>query len=159
MEERVELKLSNAYLTHSGSPELELKVTVLNINPGYNEKLFQKCRTLHEYMVFVSKIRGYSHKMSFEEAVELAVEECIQEGVLAEFLRKNRSEVVKVSIFEYNEELHIQQEREQAWKEGADAMLRSMVSKKLQKGKTVTQIADELEESIENIERVVKKLE
>ncbi len=38
------------------------------------------------------------------EQSERAITECISEGILAEFLRKNRAEVVKVSIFEYDKE-------------------------------------------------------
>ena len=49
--------------------------------------------------------------MSFPEAVEKAIDECIKKGILAEFLRKNRAEVLRVSIFEYDEEEHMRQER------------------------------------------------
>lgn len=69
-------------------------------------------------MILVSKIRNYSQEMPFAEAVEYAVDECINEDILAEFLRKNKNEVIKVSIYEYNEERHLQQERDEAWQEG-----------------------------------------
>ena len=42
--------------------------------------------------------------MQLETAVQKAVDECIQEGILEEFLRKNRAEVIAVSIFEYDKE-------------------------------------------------------
>ena len=42
--------------------------------------------------------------MPLNEAVTLAVNDCINEGILEEFLRKNRSEVIAMSIFEYNKE-------------------------------------------------------
>lgn len=42
--------------------------------------------------------------MPLNEAVTLAVNDCIKEGILEEFLRKNRSEVIAMSIFEYNKE-------------------------------------------------------
>ena len=44
------------------------------------------------------------HLSPLDEAVERAITECISEGILADFLRKNRAEVVKVSIFEYDKE-------------------------------------------------------
>ena len=56
--------------------------------------------------------------MSFPEAVEKAIDECIKKGILAEFLRKNRAEVLRVSIFEYDEEEHMRQEREESRQEG-----------------------------------------
>ena len=56
--------------------------------------------------------------MELEEAVEQAIDECISEGILEKFLRKNRAEVKKVSIYEYDEEKHIRQEREDAKEDG-----------------------------------------
>ncbi|MGF0032223.1 hypothetical protein ACQRBN_04565 [Bariatricus sp. SGI.154] len=121
MEERQVFRLSDLYETRSDDPNLELKVTELNINPGHNEELMEKCRTLREYMILVDRIRRYSQETPFAEAVERAVDECIREGILEEFLRKNRSEVISVSIFEYDEERHLQQEREEAWAKGREA--------------------------------------
>lgn len=97
---------------------MELKTLVLNINPGHNTELMEKCRTLHEYMLFVSKIRKYRKEMPLAKAMEQTVAECIKEDILADFLRKNRAEVIKVGIYEYDEELHIQQERADAKEEG-----------------------------------------
>lgn len=39
-----------------------------------------------------------------DDGVKLAIEHCINEGILEDFLRKNRSEVEMTSIFEYNKE-------------------------------------------------------
>ena len=49
--------------------------------------------------------------MPIAEAVERAITECIQEGILKEFLEKHRAEAKKVSIYEYDEARHIRQER------------------------------------------------
>lgn len=116
--ERSELRLSDAFEKKSESMDLELKVLVLNINPGYNEELMEKCKSLRDYMIFVSRIREYSQYMALNKAVEISIQTCIDEDILAEFLRKNRAEVLKVSIYEYNEALHIQQERETAREDG-----------------------------------------
>lgn len=102
--EKSELRLSEAYETDKADPQLELKVQVLNINEGNNEKLKEQCRILKEYMLYVDCVRKYAEEVPIEEAVPCAVDECIERGILAEFLRKNKSEVIPVSIFEYNEE-------------------------------------------------------
>ena len=102
--EKSELRLSEAYETDKADPQLELKVQVLNINEGNNEKLKEQCRILKEYMLYVDCVRKYAEEVPIEEAVPRAVDECIERGKLAEFLRKNKSEVIPVSIFEYNEE-------------------------------------------------------
>ena len=83
---------------------MELKVLVININEGYNQKLMESCQILKEYAQYVSKVRTYKKTLSLNEAVEKAVEECIQEGILRDFLLKHRAEVVAMSIFEYDRE-------------------------------------------------------
>ncbi|MBP3736313.1 MAG: hypothetical protein J6I56_04770 [Lachnospiraceae bacterium] len=55
--ERVTLKLSELFEVHTDEPQLELIVTQININQGYNAELLQKCRELGGYSIFVSKIR------------------------------------------------------------------------------------------------------
>ena len=40
--------------------------------------------------------------MPLDDAVQKAVTECIQENILADFLRKNQAEVIAMSIFEYD---------------------------------------------------------
>ena len=161
--ERSELRLSDAYQTKSETVDLELKVLVLNINPGCNEKLMEKCKTLKDYMVFVSRIREYSQYMSLGEAVELSIKTCIEEDILAEFLRKNRAEVLKVSIYEYNEALHIRQEREAAkedgFQEGRQEGLQQGLQEGLQQG-----LQEGLQQGlksgvIERINKIQKKVE
>ena len=56
--------------------------------------------------------------MLIEDAVERAVTECIREGILEDFLRKNRAEAKRMSIYEYDQARHIRQEREEAWEDG-----------------------------------------
>ena len=103
-EEYWENSLSEAYENLSGEPRLELKVITLNINEGYNKELMEECQILREYAQYVAKVRNYTKEMELDAAVERAVNECIQEGILAEFLRMNRVEVIAMSIFEYDKE-------------------------------------------------------
>ena len=104
-EQRVFL-LSEAFETRDGEPALELKVLQLNINPGYNEELKKNCPTLLQYTLYVEKVRNYAKEMSVSQAVELAIDTCIQEGILSDFFRENREKVFRMSLFEFNEELH-----------------------------------------------------
>ena len=98
------LKLSDAFEKEVSTPELEVRVTMLNVNLGNNRELMEKCRTLREYCMFVSCIRKYARAMDIEQAVDHAVTECIQKDILADFLSAQRAEVIAMSIFEYNEE-------------------------------------------------------
>ena len=95
-------RLSDAFLHTGAEPALELIVTTLNINEGHNCELMQHCRKLKEYAQYVAKVRKYAEQLPLEDAVERAVTECIRENILADFLKKNRAEVVAMSIFEYD---------------------------------------------------------
>lgn len=112
------IKLSDAYTVDNGEPSLELKMTVLNINPGSNQELKKKCKTLDDYAVYTNLVRRYAKDMPLREAVERAISECIENDILAKFLTKNKAEAIKVSIYEYDEEKHMRMEREQNLAEG-----------------------------------------
>lgn len=56
--------------------------------------------------MYVEQVMIYTKQMPLKEAVERAVDYCIEADILSEFLRKNRAEAIKVSIYEYDEELH-----------------------------------------------------
>ncbi len=104
VDDRVEIRLSNAYEHLVGEPDLELKVLMLNVNEGHNKELMEQCKTLKEYAIYVARVRKYTSEMNLNDAVARAIDECIKEGILVEFLRKNRSEVKMVSILEYDKE-------------------------------------------------------
>ena len=104
VDDRVELRLSKAYEHLAGEPDLELKVLMLNVNEGHNKELMEQCQTLKEYAIYVARVRKYTSEMNLNDAVVRAIDECIKEGILVEFLRKNRSEVKMVSILEYDKE-------------------------------------------------------
>lgn len=119
--ERQELKLSAAYSIEDREPSLELRATVLNINPGYNKELLEACRTLSDYSAYTNRVRNYTETMRLEDAVEKAIAECIREGILSEFLSRNRAEAKKMSIYEYDEEKHMRQTREEGYEDGEAA--------------------------------------
>ena len=106
--ERRILRLSEAFEVPTKDPELELKVTILNINPRMNEDLKEKCPVLKQYTQYVEQVRCNSMNMSLEQAVEEAIEYCIRHNILKEFLSKQKAEVIKMSIFEYDEEREIE---------------------------------------------------
>ena len=141
--------LSESYENMSGEPNLELKVIILNINVGHNKKLMEECQTLREYAQYVAKVRRYSEEMELNTAVECAVSESIQEGILKEFLQKNRAEVIAMSIFEYNEE----EEKRKLRKEEYEAGMAEGVMKT--KKETVISLA-EMGLSVQQIAQGVK---
>ena len=113
--------LSESYENLTGEPNLELKVITLNINEGHNSQLMEQCQILREYAQYVAKVREYARRKELDEAVEQAVNDCIQSGILAEFLRKNKSEVIAMSIFEYDKEEEERKLRKAEYEAGVEA--------------------------------------
>ncbi|MBR1853899.1 MAG: transposase, partial [Lachnospiraceae bacterium] len=56
--------------------------------------------------------------MPLREAVEAAVEECIEKGILREFLLREKAKVISMSIFEFDQELHDKTIRQESWEDG-----------------------------------------
>ena len=161
-----EFRLSSAYENPTDNPDLELRVTMLNVNDGHNLELMEHCRTLKEYAKYVARVRKYvTQNIPLEEAVTRAVDECIEEGILAEFLMKNKAEVIKVSIYEYDKEFEEKKLRKAEYEAGVEAgielgersLLENQIRKKLKKGKPIEQIADELEEAVTTIQRIIEE--
>lgn len=122
MPEKTEFRLSDAYYTREEHPELELTVTMLNINTGNNVELQKQCDTLRQYSLYVDRVREYKKTgLSLQESVERAVDECIREGILEEFLRKNKAEAISMSIFEYNEEWEKEKLRKAEYEAGVES--------------------------------------
>lgn len=126
---RKTLKLSDSYEVAQEEPRLELMVTVININMSKQDELLKKCKPLREYAEYVEKVRKYAKIMNIEEAVDKAVKESIREGILADFLQRNREEAMKVSMFEYDPERAIQLIREDEREIGREEGLRQAMIK------------------------------
>ena len=151
------LRLSDAYFIREEHPALELEAVMLNINAGNNPELLKACKSLGEYAEYVAKVRRYAKDMALAEAVERAITECIQEGILADFLERNRAEVKKVSLYEYDAEKHMQQVREDGIEEGKHIFLKETVTKMVKKEMNAEEIADMLGLDIETIREVMEE--
>ena len=154
------LRLSDLYEVEEEEHKLELEAVMLNVNAGHNRELLQSCKTLADYTEYTACIRKYAEEMDTEDAVECAIAECIQEGVLEEFLRKNRAEAKRMSIYEYDQARHIRQEREDAWEEGwsegrnegRQEEKRSVAARLAEMGMTAEQIAQAVGETAAVVE-------
>lgn len=155
------LRLSDLYEVEEEEHKLELEAVMLNVNAGHNRELLQSCKTLADYAEYTACIRKYAEEMDTEDAVECAIAECIQEGILEEFLRKNRAEAKRMSIYEYDQARHIRQEREDAWEEGwsegrnegRQEEKRSVAARLAEMGMTAEQIAQAVGETAAVVER------
>lgn len=113
---------------------------ILNINEGRNQELAKKSLTLHQYMIFVDTVRKYQEQI----------------------LKRNKAEVLRISIFEYDQETHMKQEREESEaigeargkKKGYIETLTRQVIRKLDRGVNVDEIIEALEENSDEIREI-----
>ena len=108
MPERMELKLSDAFMHPDESSGIEFTAIMININYGMNKELMAACSTLEEYAIFIDRVRRYAalsmSAAEMEKAVDRAVNECIKEGILAKFLSMHKAEVTGMILTDYDEE-------------------------------------------------------
>ena len=114
--EKQVLRLSDAY---DGDGDVEVKVTMLNINYGKNKDLMDACEPLKEYAWLVDAVRrNQGEKMDLDAAVDAALEEMPDSFLIKPFLLENRAEVKSMFLTEYNEEKTLKKEREEGRQEG-----------------------------------------
>lgn len=151
------LRLSDAFQVKDEDPMLDLSVKVININPDENHEMLDKCQVLKEYGQFVDLVRKFQ-KNGEPDACKRAIQESIRQGILADYLKKKGSEVLNMLIAEYDYDMDIEVQREEAMEEGLikgqKQKLISQVCKKLQKDFTVSEIASMLEEDEDTIQRI-----
>lgn len=116
------LRLSDAFQNKEIPADLELTVHLRNINLGHNSALMEQCHKLWEYATLVNRIKANLAKgMSREPAVEESVAYCLEQGILTDFLRTNRSGVLSMLrlLTEYNEKEHMRRLKRDSRIEGA----------------------------------------
>ncbi|MDE6903909.1 MAG: hypothetical protein K2P76_03000 [Lachnospiraceae bacterium] len=102
-------------------------------------------------------------EMPLKEAIDRAITECIREGILSDFLRKNRAEALEMSWYEYNEELHLKNERQIAYEEGLEQGLENGIKQTIlrmhKNGYLLNQIAEVVDKSQAEVKAVIEKEE
>ena len=179
MPEKQTLRLSDAFENKEHKADVELTVKVLNINHGHNVKLMDQCKILEEYARFVDATKQLvAEKDDRKEALESAIEYCIENHILEEFLRKYRSEVLGMLLEEFDVkkyERSLREEgreegrkigreegreeghklgREVGREEGRNLTLIRQVHKKYAKNLTVEETSEMLEENPETIRKI-----
>ncbi len=171
--ERKEILLSKAFSANTGETNMELVVLQININKGQNEELKAACKTLQEYAEFTERAREHRKEMELEDAIRTTIDECIRDGILKDFLLKNKAEVYHMCLYEFDVELHERVLREEEREEGRLEGIREgrlagqqegmqngkkfakQVFKAFMSGKTPETIAEELNVPLEEVKNLV----
>ena len=117
----------------------------------------------------VKGLRVYAKKFPgrLDIAITKAIDDCITEGVLKDFLIERKSEVLEMVLYSFDKELYEKDLKQIAFEEGEQVGLEkgiekgehnkliALVQKKLQRGDSVEKIADDLMESNETITGII----
>lgn len=116
--EYTELKLSEAFLEKTETPELELRVKVYNIkNPDL--PIVHKCDKIRQYTEFVNFIYANAD-IRDKKSCRRVMNQARREGLLPEYLERKITEVVNMLTAEYDYDLDIAVKREEAFEEGLE---------------------------------------
>lgn len=84
-----------------------------------SRKLLEKCSILGDYAILISKIREFRQSTDdLKDAILKAIEYCIKNDILKEFLLEHRAEVVDMLRMEYDEAKTMAHIREDSYEEG-----------------------------------------
>ncbi len=101
------LRLSDAYEHKTDSPSLELLVRFFNVNYGHNNDLLDKCKPLRDYATLNYKVReNLKSGMEIREAATKAVDSCIAENIMKDFLIKEKAGVIEMHVLDFDQEKH-----------------------------------------------------
>ena len=167
MPEEKTLRLSDAFENKEHRSDVELAVKVLNINHGHNAELMKQCKILEEYARLVDATKQLvAETDDRKEALESAIEYCIENHILEEFLRKYRSEVLGMLLEEFDVKKYERSLREEGVEigreegielgraEGRDQTLIQQVYRKYVKNLMVEETAEMLEVDEETIRKI-----
>ena len=112
-EDRIILKLSDAFAPGS-DPDIEVRVTMININYGHNGELLKACKPLSDYSLFVYSVRdNLKRSRNLEDAIDMAIAEMSEDPIIKPFLMTNRAEVKSMFITEYDEARTFAEQKEE----------------------------------------------
>ena len=146
-------------MLYNNKKELLSLYNAVNNTDYINEDVKRKCPSLFQYMQYVNTIRSFANENSLDKAVSLAVDYCISNDILKDFLLANKAEVTSMSIFEYDAELHERTLKEESFKDGYNAGLEE--SKKIinEKDETIENQKEKIEKQQAEIEHLKKIIE
>lgn len=120
-EDKVILKLSDAFAKQVNDGEFEWTAVMLNINKGHNTELLHKCEILNEYSLFIGKIKeDIKAGAEMEEAVNDAVDWAVGNDILSDYLLMHKSEVVGMLLTEYDEKRVWENFKKDVYEEGRE---------------------------------------
>ena len=159
--ETKDLRLSDAF--EHMTTGYEWTAHMININIGHNEHILNASKDLLGYSTLVSYIRAYmAEEMQRDAAIDKAVQRCIDEGHLREFLLKVQGEA-RYMLFDFDQDLYDETMKEIGREEGREEgeMIRmiKLICQKYSNGQNTKDISRDLLEDEGLVEEIIKTAE
>ena len=157
-----ELRLSD--LLQGTSHRLELIVKMYNINDGIGQPLLQKCDYLRDYSKLVGKVKqGIKRKLTRRQAIIEAIEWCIKNGFMRDYLLNKKDEVFGMLDWQWDMdeaqtawENKVREEHEKGISIGKIRGIESVAMNMLHNGNTFAEIQKATKLPAQRIEELAK---
>jgi len=104
--------------------DIQVRVTMYNVNYGRNRKLLNSCRPLSDYSLFTTDVRELTRQGYFmEEAVEIALKSLHEDSEVRKLIEENKAGVAKMILFEYDEKAVLESKERKAKEKVAKKLL------------------------------------
>jgi hypothetical protein len=109
------------------SPDIEVRVRMVNINYGHNSKMLSECKPLGEYAWFIeqtrknlaaSKTSGHQPPAEVSHAIDHAIDDMPEDFEIKQYITANRVEVKDMCLTEYNEAETMEMFKKEGLQEG-----------------------------------------
>ncbi|MDR0908785.1 MAG: hypothetical protein LBM77_03370 [Spirochaetaceae bacterium] len=139
------------------NPQMELLVTVYNVNEGRNSGILSKCETLKEYASFISVVRQFVEtEKNLNDAMKKAVIYSIDHGILINYLKKHSTEVINMLLTEWNTEKAIEIRSKEAWDDATKVSKTEDVTNLFDYGMSTEQISQALKLPMEQVQQYLQ---
>ena len=154
-----EQRLSDAFEPAGSGKGFEWTAQVRNIGGNHNEDLLKKCKALYDYCSYVNRVKGnLKAGMPKNAAVGEAVDYAIKENYLDGFFKVQKSEVMNMSLTEFDQEEYDRNRRREGWEEGMEEMQSRTARNMLADGLSPEKIVLYTGLSLEDVTRLSEEL-
>ena len=149
------LRLSDAFKVYPTGPSIELVVKIIDVNHESGGEILGKSSSLNGYAYLIASIRGFmDYGLTRDAAIKKAIQKCIDEDILVDFLKENFEEVANMLLWEYDQEAEYRVIREESWEEGRESVRIKTALEMFKKGFDVSLIAEIIEMPMEWVNEI-----
>jgi predicted transposase YdaD len=146
-------RLSDAFEPKGSTEGFEWTAKVINIGGGHNETLHKKCKALYDYSSYVNRVKvNLKAGMTTEEAVRDALDFAIKNHLLNGFFKRQKMEVLNMSLTEFDQEEYDRNRREEGYLDGVNDGKQDAARNALALGLPLEQVSQITGLSVEDIQ-------